>query len=521
MRPQALSRPSASSIRPPALTSDQPRTAVETPALGKQMAALFACRLLSFGAAFAIPLILVRSFSQADYGLYKQFFLIYETLASVLTLGLTASLYYFLPNYPEHRTTYVLNTLYALVLIGFLGGGALLTFDSGVAWLVNNPGIHEYLVWLGTFTLLSVIASMLEPLMVIDKRAGLAGMTGLASEGLRAALIVVGVVLTSEIHAVLVALIAWGICRVAALIVYLRTTGIRMSSRPRWEHLIRQLRYSLPFAAALLVRTVAESLHQYVVSHIYGPVLFAVYSLGVVQVPLVAIAFESASEVALIRITELRREGSLDEAAQVVRDTIAKLLTVLVPLYLWLTANARELILLLYTERFEASTPIFLVFLAIIPLTALSVDYVPRAFADTDFLLRVNGIRLGLSVVLLLLLLRWGLVGAALATLAAMAVTKFLIALRVRTLLTVTLSRLFPFRRLATVAAASGVATVAAWFAQTGATSGGIVGLILSLTTFAAIYLSIVWFGDVISMAEKRELQDAFLWLRRVARQAP
>lgn len=476
------------------------------PPLGPQMAVLFVGRTLALAAAFAMPLVLVRIFSQGEYGLYKQLFLVHDTLASVLTVGLVASLYYFVPSHPADRHAFICNTILVLAVLGALGAGALVAFRRQAAWLLNNPQIEPYLPYLAVFTALCLVTSVLEGLMVVAKQARLAALTAVVSEGLRAAMVVAGAIWTQQMQVVVAALLVWAACRVTALLVYLRWLGVRSRLRPRWEHLGAQLRYSIPFGLALIVRTGADSLHQYLVAHLYGPVLFAIYSVGYLQIPLVAIAFESTTEVVLVRLTELRRDGMLDKGLALVRDAIRKLAVVLLPLYVWLMVNAHEVIVLLFTERFEPSVPLFRVFLATIPLTALALDYVPRAFADTGFILRVNLLRLAMNLVLLAVFWRLGALGVALATVGAMAASKFVVLLKARALFGVTVWQLVPGRRLAHIALASGVAALAAWLACDALANGPVADLSVSAATFSLVYGGTAWLGGLLEPTEKRWL---------------
>src|SRR6266536_1368222 len=90
---------SADGARKPGTTAEP----TEERALGPEMAVLFLGRTLAFAVTFAMPLVLVRVFSQEEYGLYKQLFLVHESLVAILTLGLVSSLYYFIPNDPPNR----------------------------------------------------------------------------------------------------------------------------------------------------------------------------------------------------------------------------------------------------------------------------------------------------------------------------------------------------------------------------------------------------------------------------------
>jgi O-antigen/teichoic acid export membrane protein len=483
------------------------------------MATLFTGRTLAFAVTFVMPLVLVRVFSQEEYGLYKQLFLVHETLVSILTLGLVASLYYFVPNDPAHRRAYISNTLLALAVVGTIGLGALVALKAQVAWLLSNPRLQLYLPAMALFTGFCLVTSMLESLMVILKQVRLAALTGLVSDVLRAAMVIGAALWIREMGAVVMALLLWVGCRTITLIVYLRTLGIRPWREVHRERIRSQWHYSLPFGLALMVRTFADNLHQYAVAHLYGPVLFAVYSVGSLQVPVVSIAFESTADVALVRLTELRRDGRLDKSVELIRGTVATLSLLLLPLYVWLVANSGEFILLLYTRSFEASVPIFVVFLTIIPLTALGLDYVPRAFADTRFILRVNVYRLAVNVVLLIILWPMNLLGAALATVGAMMAAKLLILLRVRTLLNVSVAQLLPTRRLMAIAGASCLAGLAAWFARIAVSAGPPGDLVISAAVFGACYVSIAWTGGILNEAEKTRVRVLLASGSRLTRQ--
>src|SRR5687768_18513273 len=59
--------------------------------------ALMSGRTVGFAAAFLIPVALARILDQAEFGTYKQLFLIAGTLYGMGQLGMAESLFYFLP----------------------------------------------------------------------------------------------------------------------------------------------------------------------------------------------------------------------------------------------------------------------------------------------------------------------------------------------------------------------------------------------------------------------------------------
>lgn len=486
------------------------------PSLTAQMVVIFAGRLLAFALSFATPLVLVRIFTQADYGLYKQLLLIHATLTPILTLGLPQSLFYFVPRSPQQRDIYISHAVLTLILLGCLGSALLLGFGGEIARALNNPAIDPYLPLVAAFLVLFLIGSILESLMVIFRDAKLATLTIVISEFLRAAFTIAAGLLTGSMLVVFVALGVWGGTRVVALAAYLRRLRVGLQW-PLPNRLREQLRYAIPCGLATIGCAVADNLHQYVVSHLYSPTLFAIYSVGFLQIPLVAVAFQSVVDVTLVRLTELWKDGGPGPCARLIGDSVTKLGLVLLPLYVWIFLNARDLIVLLFTDRFEASVDIFLVSLTLIPLTALGVDYALQAFSETGFILRANLVRLGLSAALLAILVPvLGPVGAALATVLAMATMKWLMMCKVSRWLGVSVRAVLPWGRLGRILAASALAGLAAAVASRVWTAGPAARLLVSACTFAVCYVTLVWNTGLIGPEQKRNVNER---MRRLVRQ--
>jgi len=175
--------------------------------------------------------------------------------------------------------------------------------------------------------------------------------------------------------------------------------------------------------------------------------------------------------------------------------------------------SAGDLIVLLFTNKFEASIDIFRVFLTTIPLTAIALDYVPRAFADTAFVLRVNILRIVVTLLLLLALLPpFGLMGAAVATVLGIAITKISILVKVKEFVKSDLKSFLPWRRIAKIATAAGSAGLVSLLLQATFALPLVIRLGLSATLFSISYGALVWNAHVLDQTEK----DTILgWLQK------
>jgi O-antigen/teichoic acid export membrane protein len=144
------------------------------------------------------------------------------------------------------------------------------------------------------------------------------------------------------------------------------------------------------------------------------------------------------------RVSALRQEGQIREIVQVTARMLRKLAVVLFPLYFFLLVTGRDLITLLFTTRYLASWPIFVVNLTLIPSLFLATAYDPilRAYPEHfGFLLRV---RIALVVILFSGLLwatgRFGLIGAISTVVVVSLLERLVVGLKVIRILNVTAS---------------------------------------------------------------------------------
>src|SRR5205823_4467838 len=146
------------------------------------MGVLFIGRVLALCITLATPLVVVRVFSQADFGLYKQLFLLQSMLCMMLSLGLPWSLYYFLPREGARRGTFVSQTLVLLTIVGGLGVLGCVLLKRGVAIWLNSPELEPLIPLVGVVSGLVLSSTVLEIVMITAGQARLASATIARSE---------------------------------------------------------------------------------------------------------------------------------------------------------------------------------------------------------------------------------------------------------------------------------------------------------------------------------------------------
>ncbi len=102
-----------------------------------------------------------------------------------------------------------------------------------------------------------------------------------------------------------------------------------------------------------LLYTIQTDLHNYFVSNRFSAATFAVYSIGVAQLPLVGILRESVSSVILPRISYLQEQGQAREIRRCCwRTLFVSLPSVYLPIYAFLMVTGREFLTLMFTSAY-------------------------------------------------------------------------------------------------------------------------------------------------------------------------
>src|SRR5687768_746714 len=171
-------------------------------------------RTIGFAASFIIPILLVRTFNQAEFGTYKQLFLIYSTLYGLAQFGMAESLYYFVPRKPRHAGPYIANTLITLAVAGLASLGLLVIRYERIAGWLSNPQLAEHIVLLGVFLVLMLMSAIFEIVMVARKQYLAAAWTYGTSDVVRTMLLVVPAFVHGGLKGVLLGGVAFAGLRV-------------------------------------------------------------------------------------------------------------------------------------------------------------------------------------------------------------------------------------------------------------------------------------------------------------------
>jgi O-antigen/teichoic acid export membrane protein len=478
---------------------------------------LMSGRMVAFATTFFIPVVLVRIFDQAEFGTYKQIFLIYATLYLVAQFGMAESLYYFLPMEPTKGGRYVANSVVALMLAGLLFLGVMQAKAQAIAgWLANDQLVF-YIPYIGTYLLLMIISAVLEIVMTARKRFFLTAASFAFTEICRGAAFMIPALLTGELRWVMIGAIAYASLRLLGSLLYF-IREFRGDVLPDSKVLRKQLAYALPFGLAEMLAFFGSQYHQYAVSHYFNAATFAIYSIGCLNIPIVELVHSPVSNVMMVRMTEELREGRNSAILEIWNDTTRKLALVFFPMMGVLVVTARELIVFLFTKNYLASVPVFIIWSTTVLMPVLQTDGVLRVFAQTRFLVYMHGVKLLLTVALISwFIAQFGVSGAALVTVLVTFVAKALSLWRFKSIAEIPLGRLLPWNSLALNAVVTLTAAAAAMLIKESLEAPVLVTLLATGASFSIVYVAL---GLTIGLLTREERHALFGSLQRLPAQA-
>jgi O-antigen/teichoic acid export membrane protein len=463
-------------------------------------------KTIAFAFNLALPILLVRRLDQAEFGVYKQLFLAIGTSVMVLPLGFAMSAYYFLPREPGRQRETVFNILIYNVVVGCLACGAFLLWPALLDLIFHQPGLTGYAHLIGFVILLWIVSQVLEIIPIAHGEMKLASAMIVGIQLTRTAIYLAAVTVFGSVKALIWAAVVQGLLQTGVLWWYLSTRFSGFWQRLDWNLMRTQLSYALPLGLAGILYTVQTDLHSYFVSNRLGAVTYAIYGVGTAQIPLMGMLQEATNAVVIPRISALQHQNDTHEIIQLMARAMRKLAAVYFPVYALLVVVAHEFIGFLFTRRYLASVPVFVINLTLLLLGILLLDPLFRAYVEQRFFL----IRLRVALCVLLTAGLWfgiahfGLIGAISAVVIVSVTERVVMAVRFGRILGVGRKDIVLLKDIGKLAMAAVVAAlVAAGVRVLLRDAKPLVVLLICGIVFSSVYLCAVWLAGVVTPEEK------------------
>jgi len=446
--------------------------------------------------------ILARLLPKSEFGLLSFSLLTYLSVTTLAQLGLPSSVFYYLGIVPRDAHRAFVFLVCRILFYIALGGAALLLL---IGWIASTRDydVLDLMIPLAFLVVLELPTYHIQNVLIALGRAKQSAWVTIVFSLVLLVAMVLPALLGRPIHDVCYALVGYGAFRVVVTsFCFTRSLEKTAAVLPR-NMLRRVLEYSVPLGVADLLWKVNQFVDKYIVMFLLPVVVFAEYSVGAWEIPLVPMIAASVASVMMIPLVSSYLGGNKKELLSLWNQSIRKVSILVLPLMVMFVLISRELVMLLFSRQYEAASIVFSVYTLTLFQRVADYSAVLKAINKTRVVTGWAGLTAVLNLALSVPFVMWlGMVGAAVSTLLATFVAWLFILLVLAQVLDVPMREVFPFgfySRTLTVAAVSALpALAAAYFIDASEAFDLLIKVVVYLAVFASA-------ATLTGLAEKKD----------------
>jgi O-antigen/teichoic acid export membrane protein len=409
---------------------------------------------------------LTRLVTKGQLGSYQQLTLLYGIVSPLLVAGIPTALLYFIPRSQERTEirSWVGTAYLVLGSLGLLFSITTALARVPIAAALGNAHLAPVLLVYAPYPGLAFVASVMSPALVALGRAARATLVGVAASILSVICVLAAVSIQPDAKYIAGALVIGQACFTAlSVLTVSRVIGIEFSWRGIRGRCLDLLKFGVPLALTGLAGMLAFQFDRLVVSRDFSAALYAVYSVGAVELPISVLVQQAVNSTLMPALTRHYLAGDIAGMAALWRRAVRRSSLVLLPTFVFFMLTAPAAVRVLYGASYAESAVMFRIYLFLVPLRVATYGIITQAIGRTRINLVGSFVFLGTNAILVLALVGpMGLPGPAVATVAATTGLAAFYLVRLRRVLNLSIRALFPWLALAANLAVSVVAALPA-----------------------------------------------------------
>ncbi len=396
------------------------------PDLRKRTLFVASGQMVAMLSATIVAMVLSRILDKGVYGTYRQTFEVYRTVLAIMGLNLGASMLFFLPRSEseQERKSFMGQSLVLGGIVGLLIGSVLLFGSTAIAGAISNLSLVPLLMLLLPYAILNQVTLLVPRSLVASDRASLVLPYNLVNGIGRSACIITTFAMKLPIEHVIVAVVAWEVV-IAGFGIFLLSRAIGITFHGiGWESVGRQLAYTCPLLAAVMVGQLAYQFDKAVIAVTFDTETFAEYANGAIQIPMVMLVVATLATSITPEMSKLAGRGNIDGMLNLWRTAAAKGGALVFPMAAFCLLSADYIVVLLYGPKYVRSAIPFAIYCSGLFLRITYFGTVLRAVGRTRLemvaaaVALVSNVAITLSIVYVGRGTIWAFAGPAIGTVA-------------------------------------------------------------------------------------------------------
>lgn len=362
-------------------------------------------------------MVLSRVLSKEEWGTYRQTTLVFMLVAPILALGVSKSLFYFLPSNEDRNRGILTESLIIVTAAGLvffffmvLGGNEYIANSWG------NPALKSTLLIIAPIAIFQLLLGCAGPCFISSEKVSLAAIFTACARISIVTCVIGTIFFTKDVtHLVIANVVAVGVFSFIAVFLMF---SICKNGRASISGMKSILIYGVPLGVGTMVTTLSRNIDRSMVSAYRTTAEYAVFDNGALEIPLIAIVTGSMTSILLVDYKKM-----LDKPEQrmlilpLLHRAMIKSGTILIPTMVFLLFLAPDFMACIWGNEYRDSATVFRVYLLMLPIRTFAVGAIGLAAGRTFQLAMIPFLALFANVILNYFALHFiGVVGCAIAT---------------------------------------------------------------------------------------------------------
>ncbi len=362
---------------------------------------IFVAKMVGYALRLVVPFCLVRLLPVADFGAYRQFFLLEMYVDALFQLGLNQALYYFIPRDIKNAGAYYLNSILMNLCVFAVALVVLGLFSQPISNFLNMAILRDAFWLLAVYIVTMMMIAGCDACLTARRSVRAAAFFEIAGQAATSAACVVVAVVARDLMPVLTALVIARTVQLAGMLAFIHWKLHGFRAERYFFGIGEQVRYGVVLGLAGTVMSQLMRLHDFVVSRYYGTEAYAVYSAGCTELPIIQMFTQSVAVVVLGQFALLEQQGDWEGTRRLWRNVLTSSYAVAVPTAVLLVLLAKPIVLIMFTDSYADAVPIFQLNTLLKLGLVFNATLVLRAMSRNDLSIWVNVVALALALPLL------------------------------------------------------------------------------------------------------------------------
>lgn len=415
-------------------------------ALSTQVIFIFLGKSFGLLISLLIPIILARSFSQDDFGLYIQIIFVVSVLIEVSKWGIINSLYHYYSTNSKSRAELLSQSFYMLLLIGLIIATIILFFDDQIYNFLNIVDEPKLLGAMIIYVLLMLSSLILDSIYILEKKVLTFFIYEIVNKSLKAVFILFAFSMYGTIIHIIYFITLYAFVKFIFTYFYLRQNYKISLFKIKKSLLVDQIKYFMPIGCARLVGEIGKKADKFLLIYFLSPTSYAIYAIAYLGIPVISLLVTSISQVVVPKMSLSFKNNEILSIKQLWHKAIFKYALLIIPLIGLFEILAEEIIIILFTDKYVDSVVIYQIFLLGIFLNVFSPSIVLRSVKKTKVIFYSHFFSAIAAIICGYFLIKsYGMIGGAISFLIASTVRTFIQLAAIKKFLTLKLVELVPW----------------------------------------------------------------------------